>query len=236
MLNKVLENAVEHSPEGGEVIVAVESEGGLVRMSVRDSGSGIDAAIREKIFFPFFSTKKGVRGAGLGLAIVHGIAVRHSAQVKVHSRPGRGTTIEIAFTRRTTQREQSDVSRRRRTRDNLAVLVVDDDRQIREILSDMLVIDGHSATACCDAYEALEALDQAKFDLMITDLGMPGMSGLDLAGMAHDKHPEMPIAMITGWGTQLDEKETALKGVQTVLAKPFHLADIKRMIRALVTE
>lgn len=235
MMSKVLENAVEYSPENGEIAVGLSSERGLIRLSVTDRGPGIDPAIREKIFFPFFSTKKGVRGAGLGLAIVHGIAVRHSAQVKVHSRPGRGTTIEIAFTRRTSQKDQSDVSRRPRRKGNLAVLVVDDDRQIREILSDMLVIDGHSATACRDAYEALQALDQAQYDLMITDLGMPGMSGLDLAGVAHDKHPEMPIAMITGWGTQLDERETAVKGIRTVLAKPFHLADVKRMIEALVT-
>lgn len=235
MLRKVLDNAVEHTPEGGEIRVGLQSEGGLICVSVADHGPGIDASIRDKVFFPFFSTKTGVRGAGLGLAIVHGIAVRHSAQVKIHSRPGRGTTVEIVFTRRTVQRDQSDVSRRRRSKGNLAVLVVDDDRQIREILSDMLVIDGHSATTCCDAYEALEALDQSRYDLMITDLGMPGMSGLDLAGMAHDKHPDMPIAMITGWGTQLDQKETALKGVRTVLAKPFHLVDVKRMIQALVT-
>ncbi len=235
LLSKVLENAVEFSSNGAEIAVALYAEGGLIRLSVSDHGPGIDPSIQEKIFFPFFSTKKGVRGAGLGLAIVHGIAVRHSAQVRVHSRPGQGTTVETVFTRRSRHRDHSDVSRRGRPRGDLAILVVDDDRQIREILSDMLVIDGHRATACCDAYEALEALDQSCYDLMITDLGMPGMSGLDLAGVAHDKHPDMPIAMITGWGTQLDEKETALKGIRIVLAKPFHLADVKRMIRALVS-
>ncbi|HDL01950.1 MAG TPA: response regulator, partial [candidate division Zixibacteria bacterium] len=116
----------------------------------------------------------------------------------------------------------------------LKILVVDDDDQIREVLTDMLSIDGYDTVACEDGFSALKAFETEEFDLVITDLGMPGMSGLELAGEIHSKKPELPIAMITGWGTQLNHDEVALKGVKTVLSKPFHLKDIKVMIQELV--
>ncbi len=232
LLDKLIENAVEHSPEGSCVAINLESDGQRVVLTVADRGDGIPDDIRKKVFYPFFTTK-AKRGAGLGLAIAHGVVISHGGKIEVDNGAEGGTVFKVSFMAVDRADEESDITNRIGQSDRLRILVVDDDEQIREVLSDMLTIDGHSATACADGYQALEAVDEQSFDLIITDLGMPGMSGLDLAAVVHGKFPELPIAMITGWGTQLDEEDVSLKGIKTVLPKPFHLKDVKALVREL---
>jgi signal transduction histidine kinase/CheY-like chemotaxis protein len=232
-LGKLIGNAVEHSRENTSVEVALAADQKKFVVTVTDHGPGIPDDIGRRVFYPFFTTKSE-RGAGLGLAIVHGIVGRHGGEVSFDTRPGKGTTFRMAFNKSERAEESSNITGKIVIPKRLRVLVVDDDEQIREVLHDMLTIDGHSATTCADAYAALKQLERQKFDIMITDLGMPGMSGLDLAGVVHESHPEMPIAMITGWGTQLDHGETRLKGIRSVLSKPFHLKDVKQLVQDLV--
>jgi len=231
-LEKLVTNAVEISPQGGRVEVVLSGDERRFTVSVVDQGPGISDEIAKKIYYPFFSTKHH-RGAGLGLAIVHGIVSRHDGRIDFRNGAKGGVTFSMSFNRTDKDEEISDITRRVRIPVKLRILVVDDDEQIREVLRDMLTIDGHSPTTCADGYQALKKLEEGKFDIMITDLGMPGMSGLDLAGVVHEAHPEMPIAMITGWGTQLSRDETALKGIKTVLSKPFHLKDVKALVQDL---
>ncbi|MFH1687045.1 MAG: hybrid sensor histidine kinase/response regulator, partial [bacterium] len=233
-LEHLLENAVEHSPDGGQVLVMLEAQADEYRLAVVDHGPGIPKAIQGKIFYPFFSTKQRVRSSGLGLAVVHGTVVRHGGTVAIDPDWESGTRMVITFRRPLGLKEDSDITRRGQRRSGLYVLVVDDDEQIREILCDMLTIEGHNPIACADGYAALEAANSGHFDIMITDLGMPGMSGLDLAGLINESFPEIAVAMITGWGSQLDHGEVAIKGIRQVLAKPFHLRDVKDMVRKLV--
>jgi len=234
VVRKLVENAVEHSPAGAQVLVELTQDDRHYIMRVTDHGEGIPPEIRKKIFYPFFTTKSE-RGAGLGLAIVHGIVSRHSGEIQLAPTEGGGATFAVAFNRRHDLEEVTEVTHRRRTADNLRVLVVDDDDQIRDILADMLNINGHRTVSCSDGYAALEAVERERFDMLITDLGMPGMSGLELAGAVHEKLPKMPIAMITGWGTQLNKEEVALKGILAILPKPFHIKDIKQLVDDLAT-
>jgi CheY-like chemotaxis protein/anti-sigma regulatory factor (Ser/Thr protein kinase) len=232
-LTKLLENAVEHSPTDSEVLVTIESDDNGWILAVQDHGAGISEEIKKKVFYPFFSTKESPR-AGLSLATVHGIVVRHGGKIDFESSPQDGTTFRIFLRRPDVYDEISEITNRNKGDRELAILVVDDDEQIREILADMLAMDGHEAVTCADGPSALQTLEHREFDLMITDLGMPGMSGLELSGEAHRQHPELPIAMITGWGTQLNEDEISHKGIKTILAKPFHLKDVKSLINDLV--
>jgi len=233
LLEKLLENAVEHSPESSKVEVILRADSKGYCLSVVDEGPGIPKNIKEKIFYPFFTTKH-VHGAGLSLATVHGIVVRHGARIKVARYPKKGAVFNIYFKLPDKIDEISDISRKEKSKARIKVLVVDDDEQIREVLSDMLKIDGHEPKSCVDGYSALDELGKEEYDLMITDLGMPGMSGLDLAVYAHDNYPDMPIAMITGWGTQLNEDEVKMKGIRIVLSKPFHLEEVKALVEELV--
>ncbi len=120
--------------------------------------------------------------------------------------------------------------------DKIRVMVVDDDEQLRMVLIEMLALDGYHVHACPDAYSALKTLEHEKFDLLITDLGMPGMSGLDLAEIVRITHPHMPVALITGLRAEVNDDETSKKGVRAVLLKPFQRQELTALIRQLVTE
>ncbi len=232
LFDKLIENGVEHSFEQSVVQLSLFSKGVEWQVTVTDHGEGINRDLHQKVFYPFFTTKTH-RGAGLGLAIVYGIVVGHNGRIRIEEGPDGGAVFRVAFKSTDFAGEDTDTVSSERISDRLRILVVDDDEQIREILSDMLTIDGHLPTTCSDGYKALEAVDTQPFDLVITDLGMPGMSGLDLAAIVHEKYPRLPIAMITGWGTQIDEEGASINGIKVVLPKPFHLKDVKSLVREL---
>jgi len=234
VLDKLIENAVEHSFENGSIEVTLEETQKDFRLSVADHGAGIDEQLVGKVFYPFYTTKQR-RGAGLGLSIVSGIVGRHNGTSAVTSQLGSGSVFEINLPKAEGAREDSDITHKRSKLTNLRILVVDDDEQIREVLSDMLAISGHIVTTCDDGFDALEQIKQHDFDLVITDLGMAGMSGLDLAGLVHEDKPDIPVALITGWGSQLNHDEVALAGVKAVLAKPFHLEEINQLVEKLAS-
>lgn len=233
-LDKLIENATEHSHEHGAIEVTLEQAGADFRLSVIDHGEGIDERSIGKVFYPFFTSKQ-TRGAGLGLSIVNGIVGRHNGHVTVRSQPGAGAVFEIDLPNAEGAGEDSDITQKRNKITNLRILVVDDDEQIREVLSDMLAIGGHVVTTACDGFEAMDKIKQHDFDMVITDLGMAGMSGLDLAGLVHEDKPEVPVALITGWGSQLNHDEVALAGIKAVLAKPFHLEEINQLVQKLAS-
>ncbi|MCB2201437.1 response regulator [bacterium] len=234
MLTRLIENAVEFAPEQSVVTVALAIDDHEYRLSVSDKGPGIPDMIRKKVFLPFFSTKQD-RDAGMGLAIAHSIATRHGGTLTFESSPEHNTTFTVSFPGAASVEDTGKIVQDNRPDQPLRVLVVDDDKQLREVLEDMLQLDGHNVSLAADGPSALEKIHRQTFDVLITDLGMPGMSGLDLAGFAHEAQPELRIAMITGWGTQLNSEEVALRGIRTVLAKPFHLKDIRHLIADLTS-
>ena len=232
VIHKLLKNAMEYSPENSTVEVILNVDDRHFTISVVDNGPGIPEEIKQKIFYPFFSTK-GTPGAGLGLAIVHGIVTRQGGKVSIKTNKNSGTVFNVTFLRAAQNQDISEITSKTKSPGPLKILVVDDDEQIREILIDMLTMYGYNAIACPDAYAALKAIEDERFDILITDLGMPGMSGLDLAAEVHQTHPQIPIAMITGWGTQLSEQEISSRGINAVLSKPFHLKEIKTLVYEL---
>lgn len=234
LLDKIIENGVEHSYDDTEIKITLSESNKYFTLDITNIGREISKEVRKKIFYPFFTTKS-VYGAGLGLAIVHGIVVRHGGRIRVESNRKNRTSFIVSFLKPEKVDEDSDISHSEKIRSNLSILIVDDDEQIREVLSDMLSIDGHVVTACQDGNSALEKINDQNYDVMITDLGMPGMSGLELASVVHENKPEMPIAMITGWGTQINHKEVSKVGIKAVLSKPFHLKEIKTMISELIS-
>lgn len=233
-LDKLLENAVYYANEKSLVKINFDEDHKYFIIRIHNEGKKIPENNRKKVFYPFFTTRTEY-GAGLGLAIVHGIVLKHSGKIDVTSTNKDGTTFSVYLPKIGKKDADSEISYQNKKNYELSILVVDDDEQIREVLTDMLTIDGYHITACPDGFKALKAFAQDKFDLVITDLGMPGMSGLELAETIHNKDPKIPIAMITGWGMQLHEDEVKLKGVQSVISKPFHLKDIKELIASLFT-
>ena len=202
--------------------------GGVVLLTMTDTGVGIPDSIKARIFDPFFTTK-GIRGTGLGLSMVHGIVRRHHGDILVASKEGRGTTITISLpiTAEIATVVTSEVTALPSVPRCARILVIDDDSLGVEILIAFLQTLGHEAVVAMGGPEGLRLLEANQFDLLLTDLGMPGMSGWDVAQAVKKRLPRLPVVLVTGWGDHIDSSRLAGTGVDLVLAKPYTLSDLR---------
>ncbi len=197
--------------------------GPYVRLTITDTGHGMDQATMERIFEPFFTTKTPVDGTGLGLAVVHGIMQAHDGAVNVYSQPGDGTTFHLYFPAHQAEVDGAQappppVPRGQGER----ILVLDDELSLAQLGAVMLERLGYAAQAESDPGAALAAVrsDPDAFDLVITDLTMPGMTGIDFARQIFKIRPDLPIVLATGYVTNLTPERARAVGICEVLAKP----------------
>jgi CheY-like chemotaxis protein len=226
-------NALEASPEGGVVSVAGSREGGEAVLTVADAGQGMTPATQARMFEPFFTTKPGA--TGLGLCLAQAVFSRHGAQLEVETAPGRGTTVRVRIPvegvargavppeARPPRGAQAGASR---------CLVVDDDPQVREMIRDVLANAGHTVVMAVDGADGAEKFKAQVFDLVITDLAMPRLNGLQLARLCKGLRPAVPVLMLTGWGVLLTEQELAEHGVDEVLTKPVRVDQVLGAVAA----
>jgi signal transduction histidine kinase/CheY-like chemotaxis protein len=233
LVNLVL-NALDAMPDGGHLSLDVSGGDETVVVRVADTGEGIAPEVQEHIFEPFFTTK-GTSGSGLGLAVSYGIVRRHGGQIEVKSEVGKGTTFTLRFARAREGETTLPIPKTELPR--LRVLVVDDEDAVREVLVEILEELKQDVVEARDASAALELLARRGFDLMITDLSMPGPDGLKLATEARRLAPAMRIVLATGYGQTAPHDagpEHAL--VDRVLGKPFQLSDLEAVLWALGSE
>ena len=239
-------NAIDAMPEGGTLSLATRVDGDSVIITVIDSGVGMYPEVRSKIFDPFFTTK-GKAGLGLGLAVSFGIIRRHGGNIEVESQYGKGTEFRITLpvakmgAKIVPQVEQVETvvpavthtappvqsSERSRTR----MLVVDDEDFVRELLGEMLEAEHCDVYLAENGNEALAAFRDMEFDGVFTDVGMPGMSGWELAREIRQINASIPIAVITGWGEAVGSHEQKAAGVDWIVAKPFTADRIAELVR-----
>ncbi len=232
-LCNIILNSVDALPEGGNIWIKTWVERGKVVLQIRDDGIGMDESVKNKLFFPFFTTK-GKKGVGMGLAVVYGILFRHQADIGVESSPANGAAFTFKFNLVSGATEKSAPQPRMGLQQNLSILLVDDDTNLLEVVSDMMDFLGHQCTKAGGGKEALQILETEKFDLVITDLGMPEVGGWDVARFCRERHPGMPVLLISGWGAQLDSEE-ALQKVDGILPKPFQMDEIKNAIEKVMS-
>jgi len=228
--NMVL-NAVDAMPSGGDLWITSADEPSAVRVQVRDTGVGMDHDTRARIFDPFFTTKE-VKGTGLGLSVAYGIVARHHGRIDVYSSPGRGTVFTLEFPAGDVPVEQSPHT------DGpaptaLRALVVDDEEAVLSVLAEMLRGGGHHVTTALGGIAAIDTLRGNSFDVVFTDLGMPEVTGWDLASIVKARRPECAVVLVSGWGFQLEEEAAHSRGVDRVMAKPFSFGDVEATLRAL---
>jgi CheY-like chemotaxis protein len=170
---------------------------------------------------PFFTTKEVGKGSGLGLAMVHGVAAQSGGTLRILSTLRQGTTVEIWLPRAPTASAAAKPAGSkpppRAIHAGTRVLVIDDDREVRDFVAECLRTAGCSVTAVASGAEGLACLDRHPFDAVVTDFAMPGMTGLEVAAAARTKHPDLPIAVITGYA---DARMLDTSGLP-VLYKPF---------------
>jgi CheY-like chemotaxis protein len=211
--------------------------GRYVRLSVTDTGVGMDAATLDRLFEPFFTTKGPRQGAGLGLAVVHGIVRSHGGGVTVYSQPGQGTTFHVfipALVPKAAEvvAEPPLPGRGRGER----ILYVDDEIALAKVADRMLRSMGYEVTFFTRPTEALAALaaDPMRFQLVIADLTMPGMSGLELARRVREIRYGMPFLLTTGYHGTEDTGELSALGIAELLTKPVNTERLAKAVRGVL--
>jgi signal transduction histidine kinase len=246
-LTNLVFNAVDALPKGGVIEIrtrAAELPGitgsrvPCVHLEVVDNGIGMDEETRRRCLEPFFTTK-GDRGTGLGLAMVYGMAKRHSAGLDVESRPGEGTTIRLTFSAGTPQvastgRHQVPMFATR----TLRVLLIDDDPALLESLRTALEDEGHKVTTANGGQSGVEAFHEAQkagrlFDVVITDLGMPYVDGRQVVASVRAMSPGTPIILLTGWGQHLANEQDKPPQADRLLGKPPRIRELRSALAEL---
>ncbi len=230
LLNLAL-NARDAMPTGGPIAItarpeslAIDNRLGLapglyVGLSVRDEGTGMDAETLRRCIEPFFTTKGVGKGTGLGLAMVHGLAEQLAGRLALDSTPGKGTTatLWLPVVSEAAQVLAEPAASPPANRGTLRILAVDDDALVLLNTVMMLEENGHTVKTAYSGAEALEALKAEEFDLLMTDQGMPGMSGLELIDAARALHPTLPVVIVTGYAELPPDAPREVPR----LAKPF---------------
>ena len=237
-------NAIDAMPEGGTLTLSSRTEAQSVIVKIIDTGVGMYPEVRSRIFDPFFTTK-GKAGLGLGLAVSFGIIRRHGGTIEVESQYGHGTefciTLPVAMiaekianeSENTAPALREEMPLKTNTQMPTRLLVVDDEEFVRELLRDIL--EGENCDICLaeSGSEALSLFKEMEFDGVFTDVGMPGMSGWELAREIRQTDKQIPIAVITGWGEAVASHEQKAAGVNWVVAKPFTADRIAELVQAV---
>lgn len=231
LLNIVI-NAIDAISVQGEITISTKMRGNWVYISVKDTGIGMSSEVKQRIFDPFFTTK-GSAGTGLGLATALGIILRHEGKISVDSTEGQGSTFTIRLPIKAGAPGESPTPMGQTQR--ASALIIEDEALIRDALCRILAAEGHRVSIASNGLEGIARYKQEKYDIVLTDLGMPGMSGWEVVRAIKDFDPESFVVLMTGWGEQLDHDKLKENEVDLVLAKPFDSEQVLRVIEERVS-
>ena len=253
-LTNLVFNAVDAMPDGGHlrftgrVVEAAEGDPpaqpprdavspgaaptAWVELTVTDTGIGMTDEVRGRIFDPFFTTK-GLHGTGLGLSVVYGIMERHGGRIDVTSAPGQGTTFRLRFRAAPQDAVQTDPHSTSALAPTRRILLVDDDASVRRTLAGLLRASGQEVLEADSGAAALRWLETTSVDLVLTDLGMPEVTGWDVARAAKAQRPDLPVVLLTGWGDHVGTEAPPDVRVDRVLTKPVLRSNVLAAIAEL---
>jgi signal transduction histidine kinase/CheY-like chemotaxis protein len=246
-LTNLVLNSVDALPQGGLITVychavSLTAVSGQERkfthtiIEVRDNGIGMDEKTRQRCLEPFFSTKRQRGGSGLGLAMVYGTVERHEGRVEVESEVNKGTTMRLILPLREPPKtkEKAPPSAEKASA-SLRVLCIDDEPLLRELLREVLEYYDHQVQTADSGEAGLELFAKARkegrpFEVVITDLGMPGINGREVTEKIKDDSPATSVIMLTGWGMMLEERGEMVARADAVLSKPPRVAELLQTI------
>jgi CheY-like chemotaxis protein len=232
--NAYLDDAYARA-HGGQV-----RAGQYIAVSVTDTGTGMTPEVVAKAFDPFFTTKPTGQGTGLGLSMVYGFAKQSEGHVSIYSEPGRGTTFRLYLPRfRGDADEDAEAGLENQEALQAAagetVLVVDDEATVRMLVTEILEELGYAAIEAVDAQSGLQILQShARVDLLITDVGLPGLNGRQLADAARLLRPELRVLFMTGYAHNAAVGNGALEPGMEIITKPFSLDALAKKIRDMI--
>ncbi|MBN1379758.1 MAG: response regulator [Gammaproteobacteria bacterium] len=249
-------NARDAMPGGGQLTIRCKSRklesrdiieqeaiipGEYAVLSVTDTGTGMDAQTLELIFEPFFTTKGRHEGTGLGLATVHGIVVQSGGTIRVQSTPGSGSTFEVFFPlipNKIEEPETTDEHPVQHVQHGQTILLVEDEPKVLSLMSLALTDAGHKVLTAATSKKALEIAYETKgnFDLLLTDVVLPGISGLDLANRVTGEYPRMPVLMVSGYTADNAEIREIADSPYYFMQKPFQPIELVNKVNSILIE
>jgi len=206
------------------------------KLTVYDNGEGIKPEIMDRIFDPFFTTKGPGKGTGMGLAVIHGIVKRCQGTIIVDSKIGKGSIFQIFFPAIDAEISEELELNKDLPHGNEKILCIDDEKQIIDFDQEILERLGYQVVTASTAAGALEIFKAAhdSFDMVITDMTMPGMTGLELAMEISNLSPEIPIILCTGYNSNISDYKTQEAGIIKIIMKPFAMHEIAFAIREVL--
>ncbi|MFA6009273.1 MAG: PAS domain S-box protein [Desulfobacteraceae bacterium] len=211
-------------------------DGSYVCISVKDTGDGIAPDLLDKVFVPYFTTKDTGKGTGMGLAVVHGLVKNHGGEIIVESEVGKGTLIQVFFPaiQASPQKEDSKIPKLPMGRER--ILFVDDEKALVEVVREILEKFGYKVDSHHNPLNALEHFKTAphSFDMIITDMSMPHMTGEQLVKHILEIRPDIPVMLCTGYNEDLSEEKALDMGLKAVLNKPVNLRELVTGVRAVL--
>ncbi|WP_433291013.1 response regulator [Actinoplanes sp. CA-030573] len=241
LLLTLVRNARDAMPDGGTITVTTgRSPEGRATISVTDDGRGMPPEVLARAFEPFFSTKAGSRTAGLGLATAHGVVTQAGGELTLTSSPGAGTTVLISLPAAATPiaPQQAPPRPAPEPSGNLTVLLVDDERDLREVTARFIAKAGYRVLTAAGGAEALKVAEEHgdPIHCLVTDVVMPGMDGRQLAHRFLTMRPETKVIFISGYAEALiDDDGRSLEPGRTILAKPFSSAELTGALKSVLT-
>ena len=198
---------------------------------------GMTEEVRSRLFDPFFTTKT-TRNAGLGLSVVYGVISRHKGSIEVESKEGLGTTFIIRLPaskepqKEKLKEEQLSIPNIRPAN----ILLIDDNKELRDIVSEMLTAKGNKVAQVEDGMQALDVFEKDKFDLVFVNLSLPELSGWEVIQRIKQKDSDVKVALLTGWGAQIDFEEAKKKGIDFLISKPFKTEELLTVLSQALRE
>ncbi len=233
-------NAADAMNDGGVLMIkaSIDAEENEAVISVKDNGVGMPANIRQKIFDPFFTTK-GKSGTGLGLSLVYKIITSHDGTIQVNSQLGSGTEfiIRLPLSEQKPHEEMLvEDYKHLNASHNTNLLVIDDEIELLMTIAEVLKLKFNKVDMASSGKEALERVAHEHYDVILTDLGMPEMSGWDVAKKVKNVLPKSKVILVTGWGNQAEEELINHEYVDQILSKPYDLRQLLKVIEQITVK
>lgn len=221
----IILNSVDAIEKNGYIYVRSSSSGKWVLIEIKDNGRGIPSSELDKVFDPFFTTK-GVSGTGLGLSFVYGVIKKHKGKIEIESEEGKGTNVKIYLPKAKGIEERRVDVQEKEEKAPMKILVIEDEEYVIDLIEEILKANGHHVSLANSGGEGLSKFEKEDFDIVVTDLGMPGISGWEVAERIRALNKNIKIGFITGWNIRGERERLEKLGIDFVITKPFKIEDI----------